>query len=116
MVKKQDGKNTKWNLTEFHTHKGFLPEVNSYTNMFIYRNETLICGTIKYTTFFITQDYLDVFISDSLHEEAHFTVSMFLTLHLHYLIANICLEFPFLLKPCYKIVAAGNVLTIYSNI
>lgn len=47
----------KWNLTEFHTPKGFLPEVNSYTNTFIYRNETLICGIIKYRAFFTMQDY-----------------------------------------------------------
>lgn len=83
----------KQNLTEFHIPKGFLPEVNSYTNTFIYRNETLICGIIKYRAFFIMQDYLGIFISDSLCEYAHFTVNIFLTLHFHDIIANICLEF-----------------------
>jgi len=67
----------KWNLTELHTLKGFSPEVNSYTNMFIYRNETLICGIIKYRAFFIMQGYLDAFISDSAHEYVHFTLCMF---------------------------------------
>lgn len=86
----------KWNLTLFHTPKGFSPEVNSYANMFIYRNETLICGVIKYRASFIMQDYSDVFISDSLHKYAHFTVCTFLSHTLHYLVANACLEFSIL--------------------
>lgn len=83
----------KWNLTGFHTPKGFSPEVNSYTNMFIYRNETLISGIIKYRAFFIRQDYLDVFIPDSLYTVKCAYSYMFLTLHLHYLIANMSIEF-----------------------
>lgn len=36
-----------------HMHKGLLPEVNSYTNTFIYINETSISGTIEYKAFLI---------------------------------------------------------------